>query len=239
VRVQSLISKVFFLLFRLGDIGMACARLAHSYQMKVKGLRRKTQITSEEAKIVVGDHRGGLNPRGPSHPSLLCAQDPEHFDTILDELNLLYISVFPFLCYQDEIYAPQDIAQLMSVSDYVVISMPYTPQTLELVSAAAIGAMKPHGVLINVGRGKTVDEEALIEALSNGRIRGAALDVFAIEPLPTDSLLWTLDNVLMSPHCADRTKDFQIESLELFVQNMKRYLDKDELLNICDKRSGY
>jgi len=139
----------------------------------------------------------------------------------------------------DHIYPPPSLNTLMAVSDYVVAATPYTEQTHKLVSASAIAAMKPTGVFINVGRGKCVDEEALIAALQQGKIRGAALDVFYTEPLPADSPLWGLDNVLMSPHCADRTKEFQFESLEFFLRNMDSYLSGEPLQNICDKNSGY
>ncbi|KAF8058054.1 ddh [Scenedesmus sp. PABB004] len=139
----------------------------------------------------------------------------------------------------ERMYSPAQLPELMAASDYVVVATPHTPATDKLVSAAAIAAMKPTGVLVNVGRGKCVDEEALIEALRARRIRGAALDVFATEPLPPESPLWGLDNVFMSPHNADRTKEFQFESLELFLQNMARYIAGDALLNVCDKRAGY
>jgi phosphoglycerate dehydrogenase-like enzyme len=76
-------------------------------------------------------------------------------------------------------------------------------------------------------------------ALQQGRIRGAALDVFYTEPLPADSPLWGLPNVLMSPHCADRTKEFQFESLQLFLQNLRRYVAGQEPANVCNKRAGY
>lgn len=76
-------------------------------------------------------------------------------------------------------------------------------------------------------------------ALSDGKIRGAVLDVFDTEPLPADSPLWGMDNVLMSPHCADKTKEFQFESIEFFVANVTRYLANEQLQNICDKRAGY
>ncbi len=125
------------------------------------------------------------------------------------------------------------------MSDYVVCSTPYTPATHELVSAAAIAAMKPEAVLINVGRGKCVDEPALIRALQEGKIRGAGLDVFYTEPLPADSPLWGMDNVLLSPHCADRTKEFQFETLSFFVHNMQLFIEGKEVLNVCDKARGY
>eukprot|EP00879_Flechtneria_rotunda_P013106 GHRR01013689.1.p1 GENE.GHRR01013689.1~~GHRR01013689.1.p1 ORF type:complete len:235 (+),score=80.64 GHRR01013689.1:992-1696(+) len=139
----------------------------------------------------------------------------------------------------EKLYSPDQIEQLMAASDYVVLATPYTPATHHIVSAAAIAAMKPTGVIVNVGRGKCIDEAALIDALRKQRIRGAALDVFVTEPLPPDSPLWDLPNVFMSPHNADRTKEFQFESIEQFVQNAHRYLAGEELLNVCDKASGY
>ncbi|KAI8474809.1 MAG: D-isomer specific 2-hydroxyacid dehydrogenase [Monoraphidium minutum] len=139
----------------------------------------------------------------------------------------------------DALYTPDKICDLMAASDYVVAATPHTPSTDKIISRAAIAAMKPNGVLVNVGRGKCVDEEALIEALSARRIRGAALDVFATEPLPAGSPLWSLPNVFMSPHCADRTKEFQFESLARFVDNVRRYAAGEPLLAVCDKRAGY
>ncbi|GIL82646.1 hypothetical protein Vretifemale_11565, partial [Volvox reticuliferus] len=139
----------------------------------------------------------------------------------------------------DDIFPPERLHDLMAASDYVVMATPYTPSTHRLVDAAAIAAMRPHGVFINLGRGKCVDEAALVEALQAGRIRGAALDVFETEPLPADSPLWKLDTVLLSPHCADRTKEFQFESLGFFVENMGRFVAGQPLSNVCDKRSGY
>jgi phosphoglycerate dehydrogenase-like enzyme len=76
-------------------------------------------------------------------------------------------------------------------------------------------------------------------ALQEGRLRGAGLDVFYEEPLPAHSPLWSMDNVFMSPHCADRTRVFQFETMDLFMDNLERYLDQQPLLNVCDKRAGY
>ncbi|KAF5840020.1 D-isomer specific 2-hydroxyacid dehydrogenase [Dunaliella salina] len=138
----------------------------------------------------------------------------------------------------DAMYTPSQLTELMSQSDYVVMSTPLTPQTEKLVNAAAIAAMKPNAVFINIGRGKCVDEEALIKALKSRRIRGAGLDVFATEPLPTESELWRLDNVLISPHCADRTAEFQEEAMELFLTNVKRWLSHQPLQNVVDKAAS-
>ena len=94
--------------------------------------------------------------------------------------------------------------------------------------------------LINVGRGPIVDEEALSVALRDGTLKGAALDVTAVEPLPTDSPLWELDNVLLSPHNMDKTATFLREATEMFVnENLPRFVHEKELLNPVDKKAGY
>jgi phosphoglycerate dehydrogenase-like enzyme len=142
-----------------------------------------------------------------------------------------------------ELFAPDKFLDLAAASDYVVAALPHTPATHGLVSKAFFDKMKPNAVFINVGRGKTVDEEALVEVLRAKRIRGAGLDVFYEEPLPASSPLWALDNVFLSPHNADRTREFQFESLELFVENVSRYAraggDCAALLNVCEKKAGY
>lgn len=99
----------------------------------------------------------------------------------------------------------QDVVALCRRCDFVCVATPATPATTKLLSREAIAALPSHAVVVNVGRGVCIDEEALAEALAAKRIRGAALDVFAEEPLPPSSPLWSLDNVLITPHCADRT----------------------------------
>ena len=136
-------------------------------------------------------------------------------------------------------YGPQGLLEMVQRADYVVVSLPHTPETEKLVSRTVIAAMKPTAVLVNVGRGKTVDEEALVEVLEARKIRGAALDVFATEPLPENSPLWRLDNVMMSPHCADRTSTFQFDAIQLFLDNARRWESQDTLLNVVDKKGGY
>jgi phosphoglycerate dehydrogenase-like enzyme len=100
--------------------------------------------------------------------------------------------------------------------------------------------MKPNAVLVNVGRGATLDEPALVAALQAGRIRGAGLDVFTVEPLPATSPLWGMDNVLLSPHTADRTARWLDEAMDQFLENLRRFQDGRPLLNVvADKRRGY
>ncbi|BDA42800.1 D-3-phosphoglycerate dehydrogenase [Coccomyxa sp. Obi] len=138
-----------------------------------------------------------------------------------------------------KVYKPDRLNDLMADSDYVVMALPYTPSTHHFVNAAAINSMRPNGVLINVGRGKTLEEAALTKALQEKRIRGAALDVTEVEPLPEDSPLYELDNVLLFPHCADRTADFQFEALEQFLGILDKFIQDEPLYNIVDKKSGY
>ncbi len=102
----------------------------------------------------------------------------------------------------DEVWPSSQLLRLLGQSDYVVLSAPVTPQTTRIIGKEQLAAMKPHARLINVGRGPLIDEPALIDALREGKIGGAALDVFDKEPLPADSPLWDLDNLLILPHTA-------------------------------------
>jgi phosphoglycerate dehydrogenase-like enzyme len=136
-------------------------------------------------------------------------------------------------------YTPDERQAMMAACDYVVVAAPLTPETRGLIGPAEIEAMKPTGVLINVGRGPVIDEAALVRALQNRRIRGAALDVFDTEPLPPDHPLWKLDNVLLSPHCADHTEGWLEQSVEFFLRNFRRFVAGEPLLNLVDKRAGY
>ncbi|HSP13648.1 MAG TPA: D-2-hydroxyacid dehydrogenase [Thermoanaerobaculia bacterium] len=124
-------------------------------------------------------------------------------------------------------------------ADYVVLCVPLTSETRGLMSAERIARMPPHSVLINVSRGAVVDECALVDALCEKRIRGAALDVFATEPLPPDHPLWTLDNVLISPHTADRAADSHERAMRFFIENWRRFERGEELENVVDPRVGY
>ncbi|KAL3131826.1 hypothetical protein ABBQ38_007540 [Trebouxia sp. C0009 RCD-2024] len=138
-----------------------------------------------------------------------------------------------------QIYTPDQLNELMAESDYIVAALPHTDKTEKLVNAAAINSMKRTGVFVNIGRGQTVDEEALVKALQEKRIRGAGLDVTCTEPLPKESPLWDLENVLLSPHTADRTTTFQAEAIQQFTDLAKLYVQGKELYNVVDKEIGY
>ena len=129
--------------------------------------------------------------------------------------------------------------RLLAASDFVVLAVPSTPATRGLVGARELALLRPDAVLINVGRGDAVDEPALIAALQAGRLRGAALDVFATEPLPQDSPLWSLRNVLITPHVSATTNRFWEREGELILDNVRRYLAGTTLRNVVDPDAGY
>jgi phosphoglycerate dehydrogenase-like enzyme len=137
------------------------------------------------------------------------------------------------------VYAPPQLNDLLSQSDYVVVAAPLTEATRGLINGDRVGAMLRDGYLINVGRGAQVDEAALADALRNHRIAGAALDVFEQEPLPAESPLWELDNLLITPHTAGLTEKLWQRHYALFSENLRRYLAGEPLLFIVDKHKGY
>lgn len=144
--------------------------------------------------------------------------------------------------YCDQFYYESEggLYEMLSRSDYILISTPLTKQTRGLISKEALARCQSTAVIINVGRGPIIDEAALIEALTSGAIKGAGLDVTTIEPLPKDSRLWNLDNVLLSPHNMDMTTTFMKESTDFFIQeNLTRFVRGKMLLNPVDKSAGY
>jgi phosphoglycerate dehydrogenase-like enzyme len=139
----------------------------------------------------------------------------------------------------ERIYTPDQLHELLAASDYVLMAMPSTPETRHMIGAAELRAMKDSAILINLGRGSSVDEAALVEALREKRIRGAALDVVEKEPLAPEDPLYTLDNVLISSHSADRTPDFLERATRMFMENYGRFVRGQPLLNVVDKKAGY
>jgi phosphoglycerate dehydrogenase-like enzyme len=139
----------------------------------------------------------------------------------------------------ERVYASTEIDGLLEQSDYVVLAAPTTPATTGLINAERLAHMKPDGCLINVGRGPLVDESALVEALLQHRIGGAALDVFEQEPLPVDSPLWDVENLLLTPHTAGLTDKLWERHLVLISENLRRYLAHQPLLALVDKTKGY
>jgi phosphoglycerate dehydrogenase-like enzyme len=139
----------------------------------------------------------------------------------------------------DAYYTREQLKDLVAASDYLLLVTPLTPETRGMIGAAEIAAMKPSAVLINIGRGPVVEEAALIQALEAGKIRGAALDVFTVEPLPSGHPFYRMTNVLVSPHTADRVEGFLGPPMEAFLENLGHFLKGEPLKNVVDKHAGY
>ena len=139
----------------------------------------------------------------------------------------------------DELLPPSDLPALLSESDFVVVAVPLTSETRQLIGEAELRAMKPTGVLINIARGAAVDEAALVRALKEGWIAGAGLDVFEQEPLAPESELWGMENVIMSPHISGGTEIYNQRAVGIFCENLRRYLAGEPLMNLADAKRGY
>ncbi len=139
----------------------------------------------------------------------------------------------------DLIVPVTELKTLLTESDFVVLLLPNTPETRGIIGEKELKQMKPTAYLINVGRGITVDEEAMVRALEQGWIAGAGLDAYTIEPLPVDSKLWELPTVIHSPHVAGRLVDYDEVVTELFCDNLSRYVKGKRLRNIVNKKRGY
>lgn len=124
-----------------------------------------------------------------------------------------------------------DLDELLPEADAIVVTLPLTDETRGLIGRDRFARMRDGAIFVNVGRGGVVDEEALVAALQSGKLRGAALDVFASEPLPADSLLWELENVILSPHTAALSVKENERIVELFSENLRHYLAGEELLS--------
>ena len=139
----------------------------------------------------------------------------------------------------DRVYTHAELHEMLALCDYIVAAAPNAPGTLDLIGAAEFAVMKPKAVIMNVGRGPVINEKAMIAALSSGKIRGAALDVFDVEPLPAGHPLFDLPNVLISPHSGDRVNGWLENAVEVFLNNFARFEKGEELMNVVDKKAGY
>ena len=139
----------------------------------------------------------------------------------------------------DRVYAAPDLDAMLPECDYVAVTAPLTPETTGLIGKREFDLMKPSAVILNVGRGPVINESAMIEALKTKRIRGAALDVFDVEPLPPDNPLWSMDNVLITAHCADHVDGWVESAVVFFVEQFARWRKGEPLRNVVDKRAGY
>lgn len=139
----------------------------------------------------------------------------------------------------DLLLGPEELDRLLAMSDFVVLAVPLTPATHHMINAERLQIMKKNAFLINIARGQVIDEAALLEALREGRIGGAGLDVFDNEPLPADHPLWSFDNVIITPHCAALSPYYLDRAVALIADNIARFLQGREMVNVIDKQKGF
>jgi phosphoglycerate dehydrogenase-like enzyme len=139
----------------------------------------------------------------------------------------------------DRYYTPENMHAMLRECDYVVSAAPLTKETRHMISDAEIAVMKPNAVVINIGRGPVIDQVALVRALQEKRIKGAGLDVFEIEPIPAGDVMYKLENVLLSPHCADHTATWNDQAMQFFLEQYARFVKGEPLKNVVNKKLGY
>ncbi len=139
----------------------------------------------------------------------------------------------------DELLPASELPYLLGQSDYVVIAVPLTPDTRGMIGEEELRAMRPRAVIVNIARGAIIQEEALLRALKEGWIAGAALDVFQREPLPPDSEFWGMENVIVTAHISGGTPRYMQLAVDLFCDNLRRYTAGEPLRNVVDIRRGY
>jgi phosphoglycerate dehydrogenase-like enzyme len=136
-------------------------------------------------------------------------------------------------------YGPQALRERLVHADIVVLTVPLSRETQGLIGAPELAAMKPSAYLVNIGRGATVDEAALVAALRAGRLAGAGLDVFGEEPLPDTSPLWDMENVIITAHYSGNTPAYDGRAMAIFLDNLRRFQAGEPLRNLVDKHAGY
>ena len=141
--------------------------------------------------------------------------------------------------YVREVGLPADLLRLAAKADFIVNTTPLTPETRAMFDARFFATVKPSAYFFNVGRGQSVDQQALIDALKSGRLAGAGLDVTDPEPLPPDNALWSLPNVILTPHVSTRSDLGDAARLAVVRENLRRYVAGEKMLSVVDLRKGY
>ncbi len=145
----------------------------------------------------------------------------------------------PASLHLDALYRTEALHEVVPQAEYLVLVTPHTPETENMIGAEELALLPPGAVIINIGRGSAIDEPALIDALRSGHLGGAGLDVFAKEPLPQDSPLWTMPNVLVSPHSGSTSDRENGRLTDLFCENLRLFLDGQPLRNVFDTHRRY
>lgn len=139
----------------------------------------------------------------------------------------------------DEIHSIDKLDMFLGIADYLILVCPLTKATYRLIGERELSLLSTDSVIINLGRGELLDEQAAVRALKNGSIKGMALDVFHLEPLPKSSPLWDAPNTIITPHMAARSDRFMDRCIEIFIRNCTRFISGDSLINIADFSKGY
>jgi len=193
----------------LGSIGRAVGALATAFGCRVVAVRRRPDGDGASGEGGAGSAAGGGD------------------DASFGELML------------DRVGGPETLPQLLGESDFIVLAAPLTPETEDMIDAEALELVKPGAWLINVARGRLIDERALLRALRDGPLGGAILDTFRDEPLPPTSSFYDLPNVIVTPHTAWSSGRVLDRSVELFCDNLRRFAKGEPLLNVVDPAAGY
>lgn len=210
-----------------GSLGRAVAALVTAFGSRVIALRRHPSAGESPAgEPAAADRPAGTDPAASSMlgDSLAGSEDEDPF------------LVAPRL---SRVFGPDGLHEFLGEADVVVLAAPLTAETESLIDEAALAAMKPGAWLVNVARGRLVDDHALIRALTEGRIGGAALDTFRDEPLPQSSPLWDLPNVIVTPHTSWSSGRVLDRSVDLFCDNLRRFRAGEPLRNVVDRAAGY
>jgi phosphoglycerate dehydrogenase-like enzyme len=139
----------------------------------------------------------------------------------------------------EKFFGPEEREEIVRKSDYLTVTLPLTEHTRKFLGAKEIAAMRPGAYIVNIGRGEVIDEAALIEALKAGKIGGAGLDVFEKEPLPKESPIWDLENVILTPHMSGANRGYLDKACALFADNLRRFVAGQPLLNVVNPQLGY
>lgn len=139
----------------------------------------------------------------------------------------------------EAMYSPAQLLEVLPQADFVVLTVPLTQETQGMIGERELRVMKSTAYIVNIGRGGTIQQDTLVRALQEGWIAGAGLDVFAMEPLPQDSPLWEMENVIVTGHYAGMTPNYDDRALEILLENLRRYRAGHPLLNVVDKNLGY
>jgi phosphoglycerate dehydrogenase-like enzyme len=218
---------------KAGEYGMSALLMLNSRVPRFEALRRErkwepvfTPVVSGKTVVILGT--GNLGAAVAGHA--------RHFGMRVIGINRQGRAAQAF----DAVHPVADLQTAVRNADFLVVTLPNAPHTRKLVDAQVFAAMPKGAGVVSIGRGQVVDEAALIAALQSGHLGGAVLDVFQEEPLPPQSPLWSLDNVIVSAHCAvDDLEAYLPRAMQVFLRNLVRYLDKQPLENLVDRRLGY